>query len=260
MSQASAILTIAQRDFTKLLRDRPRIVGTLILPLFLVLLLGGTFNLSFGHAVGYDFLVFTFTGVFAQTLWQSSALGIISLIEDRENDFSQEIFVSPISRYSIVFGKILGESLVALPQGLAILLLVLALRVPLGVDQILGLVWTSVVVCLFGGAFGLLMLSGIRSQRTAQQVVFPFIMLPQFFLAGVFNPIQGMPWYFDAASRIAPMRYAVDLTRGVFYAGRPEYERVVLDGVATNLLVITAVFAVCMVVGTLLFVRAERNR
>ena len=37
----------------------------------------------------------------------------MSLIEDRENDFTQELFIAPISRYAIVFGKILGEALVA---------------------------------------------------------------------------------------------------------------------------------------------------
>jgi len=47
--------------------------------------------------------------------------GDVSLIDDRENDFSQEIFISPISRYSIILGKIVGETLVALVQGIGIL-------------------------------------------------------------------------------------------------------------------------------------------
>ena len=63
---------------------------------------------NIGDSAGYDFLVFTFTGVFAQTLFLSATQGVISLVEDRENDFSQEIFVSPISRYSIILGKIVG--------------------------------------------------------------------------------------------------------------------------------------------------------
>ena len=79
----------------------------------------GARDVAAGRMTGGEIAAFVFTGVLAQTLWQSSALGVISLIEDRENDFSQEIFVSPISRYSIVIGKVLGESLVALPQGVA---------------------------------------------------------------------------------------------------------------------------------------------
>ncbi len=259
MTQLSAVLTISQRDFTKLLRDPTRMVSTFVFPLVFIVLLGGTLQASFGSTLGYDFLVFTFTGVFAQTLWQSAAMGVVSLIEDRENDFRQEIFVSPVSRYAIVFGKILGESLVALPQGLAVLLLIIVLRVPVTLDQLVGLAWVGIAVSLFGGAFGLVVMSNLSSQRAANQI-FPFVMLPQFFLAGIFNPLQGLPWYLDLASRIAPMRYAVDLARAVFYGGRPEYSRVVLDGAAYDLGIILALFVVFMVIGTALFVRAERNR
>src|SRR5919201_586008 len=112
-------------------------------------------------------MTFIFTGIFAQTLFQSAAQGVISLIEDRQNDFSQEIFVSPISRYSIVFGKILGESLVALIQGAAILLFGLVLGVPLGLADLAALLPVAVAICLFGGAFGVILLANISSQRTA---------------------------------------------------------------------------------------------
>ena len=115
------MLAIAHRDFVKLLRDRTRLVSDFVFPLIFIGVLGSSLQAGFGDVGGFNFLTFVFTGVLAQTLWQSSALGVISLIEDRENDFSQEIFVSPISRYSIVFGKILGESLVALPQGVGII-------------------------------------------------------------------------------------------------------------------------------------------
>ena len=61
-------------------------------------------------------------------------------------------------------------------------------------------------------------------------------------------------------SRLAPLRYAVDLTRGVYYAGSPEATRVVLAPVAVNLAVVGGMFAAFLVVGTALFVRGERNR
>ena len=85
-------------------------------------------------------------------------------------------------------------------------------------------------------------------------------MLPQFFLAGVFNPINQLPWYLDALSRISPLRYAVDLARGVYYLDRPEYARVVLAPPLVNMAIMAALFALFLVVGTYLFVRTERNR
>ncbi len=258
MIELTPVLTIAQRDVTKLLRDRARMLTDLTFPLVAVML-GGLLNLSFGGALGYDFLVYVFSGAYAQSMWQSAATGMVFLVEDRENDFSQEAFVSPISRYSIVFGKILGESLVALPQGLAILALMFLLASPPTLAQILGLAWVTAVVCLYGGSFGLILLAALPTRRAANQI-FTFVMLPQFFLAGVFNPLQGLPGWLDVLSRLAPMRYAVDLSRAVYYAGRPEYSKVVLDGVAFDLAVIAVLFAVFLVLGTFLFVRAERNR
>src|SRR5438477_5071735 len=165
MTDLNAILAISYRDLMKLLRDPARIVSTFISPLLLIGILGGTFQANLGKSVGFNYMTFIFTGIFAQTLFQSAAQGVISLIEDRENDFSQEIFVSPISRYSIVFGKILGESLVALPQGAAILIFAIVVGVPLSFAGLLGMVPVAVAICLFGGAFGLLVLSNLKSQR-----------------------------------------------------------------------------------------------
>lgn len=257
--ELNAILAIAYRDLLKLLRDPARMLVTFVFPLVLIGTLGGSLQANLGSGVGYDFLAFTFTGVLAQTLFQSAAMGIVSLIADRELDFSREIFVAPISRYAIVFGKVFGETLVALPQGAAIVLFAVVVGVPLSLEQLAGLAVVALVVCLFGGAFGLLLMANLSSQRTANQV-FPFVFLPQLFLAGVFNPIQVLPWYLEALSRLSPLRYAVDLTRGAFYAGRPEYGRVVLDSPSFNLAVMAALFAIFLTVGTFLFVRAEQNR
>jgi ABC-2 type transport system permease protein len=259
MSEFSPISALAYRDLLKFLRDRVRVVSTLVFPLIFIVAMGGTLQANLGADIGFNFLVFIFTGVLAQTLFDSAALGLISLIEDRENDFSQEIFVSPISRYSIIFGKILGESLVALCQGLAITIFGLLISVPLTGSQVVRLIPVALIICLFGGSFGVMLMASLSNRRAAEQV-FPFILLPQYFLGGVFAPIKVLPWYLDILSRISPMRYAVDLARGIYYAGQPEYDKVVLQNPLFNLMVMAAMFFVFLVTGTFLFVRSERNR
>ncbi len=259
MKEFNAILTIAYRDLIKLLRDRSRLVSSLIFPFIFIGILGGSLQAGLGSNVGINLLTFTFTGVLAQTLFMSATQGIISLLDDRDNDFSQEMFVSPISRYSIILGKILGETLVALTQGIGIVVFAVVIGIPFSLLQIIGLVPIAIVVCLFGGAFGVLVLSNIGSRRAAEQI-FPFLLLPQFFLAGVFNPIQVLPWYLDILSKLSPMRYAVDLARGVFYEGQPEYAKVVLQSPVFNLAAIAALFSAFLVFGTIIFVRRERNR
>lgn len=256
MSEASAILALAHRDFIKLLRDRQRMLADFAFPLIFIGILGTSLQAGFGGNASINLLDYVFTGVLAQTVWQSSALGLISLLADREQDFSQEIFVSPISRYSIILGKILGESLVALPQALAIIAFGFILQIHMGPDQLARMALAIGVIALFGGAFGVIVLANLSSQRAANQI-FPFVLLPQFFLAGIFNPIQNLPLPLELLSKIAPMRYAVDLVRDAFYGSD---SAVVLTSAATNLAIIGGLFLVFMVVGTFLFVRAERNR
>jgi ABC-2 type transport system permease protein len=257
--EANAIFAIAYRDFLKLLRDPARVISSFVFPMIFIGILGTSLQANLGSAAGYNILVFTFTGVLAQTVYQSTALGVISLIEDRENDFSQEIFVSPISRYSIIFGKILGETLVALPQGAAILIFAFVIGVPLGWVQVGAMLVVGFVTALYGGAFGVILLSVASSRRAADQI-FPFLLLPQFFTAGIFAPIKVLPFYLEILSRLSPLRYAVDLTRGLFYLGQPEYDHVVLASPIVNIAILGGSFALFMVIGTFLFVRGERNR
>jgi len=258
-AELSAVAAIAHRDFVKLLRDRLRLFSELAFPLVLVLLLGPALQAGFGAPGGLDLTAFVFTGVLAQTIWQSATMGLVSLIADREEDFSQEIFVSPVSRYSIVAGKIIGEALVAMPTGLGIVIVGVLIGVPWSPLVLLALIPVSLVVAVYGGAFGLLVLSNLKTQRTANQI-FPFVLLPQFFLAGVFNPIHTLPPPLAVLSALSPMRYAVELTRNVVYGLQPGIVAPDMTPLAVNAAAMAGSFIVFLVLGTILFVRAERNR
>lgn len=257
--ELNAILTIAYRDVTKFLRDRPRIVISFIFPMLFIGILGGSLQANLGAQAGFNFLAFVFTGVLAQVLFQSTASGVISLVEDREQDFSQAIFIAPVSRYSIITGKILGETLVSLAQAVGVVVFGLIVGTPLSFIQLVSFIPVAIIVCLLGGAFGILVLANLGTQRRANQV-FPLVIFPQFFLAGVFNPITSLPLPLLILSRIAPLTYAVDLMRGAYYANASGPSAPVLHHPLTNILVIALIFAACLIVGTWLFVRNERNR
>src|SRR5579863_6213217 len=135
VTELNAIVAIAMRDFFKFVLDRNRFIVSFLFPLLLIFVFGGTIQLNLGAAAGYNLIDFTFTGVLGMTVFQSSVQGLASLLDDRQNDFAQEIFVSPVSRYAIVFGKIVGETMVALAQALPLVLFALLLRVPLSLGQ-----------------------------------------------------------------------------------------------------------------------------
>jgi ABC-2 type transport system permease protein len=131
--------------------------------------------------------------------------------------------------------------------------------VPLTPAALMLLVPVALLSCFMGGAFGLLLLNTMSDSRASNQV-FNFVFLPQYFLAGLISPINILPWYLEVLSLISPMRYVIDLARGVVFAGSSDYSRVVLLSPATNAAVLALLFAVFMVSGTALFVRRETNR
>ena len=259
MKELQAIMTIAYRDFTKLLRDRFRLVASLIFPLIFIGVLGGGLNSSLAGRLPFAYLPFVFIGVFAQTMFQSAAAGVISLIQDRENDFSKELFVAPISRYSIISGKILGESLVAMTQGIGIITLGLLFGVPLPLSKLIIMIPLALLSAFIGGSFGILIIASASEQRTASQF-FPFLIFPQLFLSGVFNPVNDFPPILHILSYFTPIRYIVDLMRAIYYAGTPEYSLIIASSPLLNLSVIILLFAVFLIAGTFLFIRKERSR
>jgi ABC-2 type transport system permease protein len=169
------------------------------------------------------------------------------------------MFVSPVSRYSIVFGKILGETLVAVMQVVPMVVFAAILRVPLTATALALLVPVALLSCFMGGSFGLLLLNTMSDSRASNQI-FNFVFLPQYFLAGLISPINNLPWYLEVLSLASPMRYVIDLARGVVFAGSRDYARVVLLNPVTNVAVLALMLGVFLIVGTTLFVRRETNR
>src|SRR5262245_12523401 len=167
MRELNVVMALAGRDMLKFLRDPGRLVAAVIFPFAMIFLLGGSLQLNLGRAAGFNFIGFTFTGVLGMTIFQSTASGMAWLAEDRFNDFAQEIFVSPVSRFSIVFGKIVGESLVALAQAAPLVLFALVLRVELSPEQIALMIPVALISCLLGGSFGLVSMAMINDQRAA---------------------------------------------------------------------------------------------
>ena len=151
------MLTIAQRDVIKLVRDRPRLAVNLAFPVLLIAGLGGLLQATVGRVTGLEHgHAGSFTGVFAASLFQSAAAGMISIVEDRENDFSRELFIAPVARMTLLAGKVTGESAVAVCQG-AVHRARSGSRWASGWTgwQAAGLAGTGLACCLLGAAFGL---------------------------------------------------------------------------------------------------------
>jgi ABC-2 type transport system permease protein len=257
--ELSGIAIIAQRDVTKLLRDRPRLAVNLAFPVLLIGGLGSILQPTVGRITGLNAVTLAFTGVLAASLFQSAAAGMISIVEDRENDFSRELFVTPVTRLTLVAGKVAGETLVAFCQGIFIAGFAVAFGVRMSAGQLSALLAPAVACCLLGAAFGLATVAALPNQRSAMQI-FQFLIIPQYVLGGVLVPLRGTAFYLDILAHAMPMRYVVELTRAAFYAGTPGYRQVVSGSPLLDAVVTAALFAVLMITGVGVFGYRERTR
>jgi ABC-2 type transport system permease protein len=257
--ELSAVAAIAWRDVIKLLRDRPRLAVNLAFPVMLIAGLGSVLQSTVGRVTGLNAVTLAFTGVLAATLFQSAAAGMISIVEDRETDFSRELFVAPVLRITLTGGKIVGESLVALAQGAFVTAFAVAFGVRMSGGQMAALLLPAIGCCLLGGAFGLATIAVLPNQRSAMQI-FQFLIIPQYVLGGVLVPLHGLPGYLNVLSWALPLRYCVGLSRAAFYAGTPGYHQVLSGSPVLDAAVMAGLFAVLLPVGAALFGYRERSR
>lgn len=257
--ELNAIIALTHREIIRFFRDRTRIVITFSFPIVFIGILGAALEANLGDAAGYSFITFAFTGVIGQILFQTTATGVISLNEQRENDLIQEAFVAPVSRFSIIVGKIFGESAVSLMQCVAVIAFGSYMGIPMTIAQILPLIPIFFLASFLGGAFGIFIMSIFNTPRGALQI-YPLLIFPQIFLSGVFTPIKELPFHVLMLSRLVPMTYTVDLVRSVFYRDLPEMDQVVIFSTHTDVIIAVTSIIFFTAIGIFFFNRNERNR
>ena len=86
------------------------------------------------------------------------------------------------------------------------------------------------------------------------------LIFPQTFLSGALIPNGASTGILGILGKIIPMTYSIDLARNIFYAGKPEYLAAVQHPFWLDLGVTVGFFVVFVMIGTFLFVRADRNK
>lgn len=255
----NAIVAIAGREVMNFTRTPSQIIFVFIFPIIFLGILGGNLEQNLGSEVGFNFMQFILFGVVVSTLYQTSFTSVIKLIEDRQNDFTQEIFVAPISRYAMILGKIFGGTITSFLSLLGLMVIAILMQIPLQPADILYMVLMWPVICIAGGTLGILFISIVNEPKTADVGSF-LIIIPQMFLAGIMTPVTNSSGLLGLLAHLMPMTYLADLMRNVVYAGKPEYSQIVLYSPALDLAVVGVVSAIFLIVGTLLFTRSSRAR
>jgi ABC-2 type transport system permease protein len=220
MSELKGIYALWYRETKVFLRERSRIISSVVNPLLWLLIIGG----GLGSAVsfsGINYQTFIYPGILIQTALFSSVFFGVYIVWDKKIDFMKEVLVAPMRRTSIFVGKILGGSTDTLLQVL-ILFVIGFLFMIAGIMPGLHLTPFSVLVSL---AFllvttvglvsiGLILGSQMESPEGFQLII-SFLVFPLFFLSGALFPITNLPDWLAPFIFVNPVTYAVDGIRGV---------------------------------------------
>lgn len=257
--EINAIAAVAARDISKGLKSPGLIIATLIFPIIFMGIMGGNLSQNLAGNIGFNYLQFVMIGMIVSTMFTGTISGMSALIEERNQNLTQELFVSPISRYAIIIGKMIGSGFSSMFGLVGVLLVAVIMQIPLGGMNIVWLFAITPVFGLVGASLGIFFIGFVQDSKVADMGSLLLIM-PQMFLAGVIIPVAHSTGVLGLLAKLMPMTYSVDLARTVFYWGQPEYELIVLHHPLLNIVVMTGFFLLFSIVGTIMFTRSERNR
>lgn len=196
-----AAWTLCQRELVRFLRQRNRVFGALGQPIIFWLLFSEGLKPS-----GLDYKHF-FPGTLVMILLFTAIFATISIIEDRREGFLQSVLVAPIPQWSMVLGKILGGTLLALLQGVLFLALGwLTLDLSLSLSSLAAVVALMFVISFALTSLGFLIAWPMDSTQGFHAIMMVFL-LPMWLLSGAFFP-GGSGWL-GWIVQLNPLTYGV---------------------------------------------------
>jgi ABC-2 type transport system permease protein len=226
--ELAGIAAVWLREFTVFKREKARVISALAQPLMWIFMFGGGLGGSVQRGGGAEgippavsYQQFIFPGILIMSGLFTSIFYGLYIVWDRKIDVLKAVLVSPVSRTSIFFGKVLGGCTDVLIQAAMLLLIgyfVLGqpgtayfVRVPLA----LGVIFLSAVGTVSVG----LCLGSLFESMEGFQVVSTFLTFPLFFLSGALYPLgdtlrRSQPFLYLLA-RLDPVTYPVDALRGL---------------------------------------------
>ena len=249
-----AVQVLCWREIVRFFRQRNRVVGAIGQPILFWLLFGAGLNRSFklGDSNSPNFLEYYFPGSLMLILLFTAIFATISIIEDRREGLLQAVLIAPCPRWSMVLGKVLGGTAIALFQGLIFLALALLLKISMG-PLAIGLLSVLMLV----SAIALTSLGVVIAWRMEStqgfHAIMSILLMPMWLLSGAFFPIPTLvanggtwsEWGRHWVMRLNPLTYAVAGARQLVFPDTQSLLQVWTPALSSCWLV-TSLFAATM--------------
>lgn len=212
-----AAWTIAVREVLGFFRQRSRVLAAVITPLLLWFMLGMGMGKSFRWDYGGgDFLAYFFPGIVVFAVVFAGIYSSISTILDRQKGILQSVVIAPISRASIVMGKVLGGTLIALVEGAVLLVFVRFAGIPAGVLEVVLAILVLALLCFAMTGIGFFFAWMIDSVQGYHGIM-NLILMPAWMLSGAFFPRDGAATWVRVAMDVNPLYYGLSALRHVLW-------------------------------------------
>jgi ABC-2 type transport system permease protein len=212
MSELTGLYALWYREVKVFLRERSRIVSSVVNPLIWLVAFGG----GLGSAISFEGMAYQsyiFPGVLMMTVLFTSIFFGLYIVWDKKLDFFKEVMIAPLSRTTLFVGKMLGGCTDALIQGGILLVLGTFFGVQYTAYAVAILVLFLLFVAIGITSVGL----AIGSQMSSFEgfgLIQSFVVMPLFFLSGALYPLKGLPDWLMIVVRANPLTYIVDGMRG----------------------------------------------
>jgi len=142
-----------------------------------------------------------------------------ALVREKERGTVEQLLVSPLSPFQIMFSKVLAMSLVILlATSLAVYgVLRPVFHVPMKGSPALFFLFTALHTFTTAG-FGLVAATIARNQAQVGMMAL-FLVGPMLLLSGITAPFESMPRWVQTVMIVSPLRYYIDVTYGVMLKG-----------------------------------------
>jgi len=197
-----------------------------------------------------NYFQFVAPGIIAMVVMMALMTGLPHAISyEKDMGTLDGMLTAPISRLSIILGKVMAQTIRGMIQGFIILLLAVVLFGVVIEGSIL-LVIALIILTVFSFVgLGILITSFTDKEETATMVMMT-LMFPMMFLSGVFFPLQQMPGYMQTFAHFLPLTYATAALRKVMVLGAD------IPAVGTEILILVGFGIVLLLIAVPMFKRA----
>ena len=143
----------------------------------------------------------------------------LAIVKEKEIGTMEQLIVTPLKPYQIIIGKLVPFVILGF---IAVIIVLTAMRfifaIPVKGDIIFLFVSASFYIFSTLG-LGLLVSTISKTQQQAMMLAIFVVLMPMIFLSGFAFPIENMPKIIQYISYVIPLRYFIDIIRGVVTKG-----------------------------------------